>query len=219
MKCREFRDLLPEMAPRNSKAATMPPEAWEHTRNCLSCAALLKRHQALVDGFRQLAAQSSRLAAPPRVEAALLEQFRTEAEAPRKPVLIGARRPVSVFAPLPAGILSAGALAAALAAFLLWSHPPGSRAVPGPVASVSSAVADVDENTEPDSEFIPLPYFGNSGIVSEPEADADVVQVEMPRSALVALGVPMAEEGSAGSVQAELLLGAGGMPQAVRVLE
>jgi hypothetical protein len=222
MKCSEFRDLLPEMPPPDSEASPMTSEAQEHTRNCPSCAVLSKQHQALRGGLRQLAAERGGLAAPARVEAALLQQFRAEAELPRKPILIGSRRPVSVFAPLPAGILSAGALAAALAAFLLWSHPPGSRAVPEPVASVasvSSPVADADENAEPDNEFIPLPYFGNSGLIPEPEAEADVVEVEMPRSALVALGVPVAEEGSTGPVQAELLLGAGGMPQAVRILE
>jgi len=213
MICREFRDLVLDMP------ATIPSEVLEHTRTCSLCTDFLKRQQELRSGLKQLAAQNASLAAPPHVEATLLREFRYQAGISAKPVQSAARRQVSVFAPLPAGILSAGALAAALAAFLLWNHPPGSPLAPGSAVATVSNAADTDENTALDSGFIPLPYFGNSGLVSEPEADADVVRVQMPRSALVALGVPVAEEGTAGPVEAELLLGAGGMPQAVRVLE
>jgi hypothetical protein len=214
MRCREFRDLLPDL-----QAVTLPPEALKHTHACQSCAALQQQYQLLRGGLRQLAAESGAAAAPPRVQAALLEQFRAQRELPRRPMVMAPRRPAPVFAPLPAGILSVGALAAALAAFVLWSHPPGPRAVPGPAVSVSAAVTGADDIADPDNGFIPLPYFSNSGLVSEAEADADVVRVEMPRSALVALGVPVAEENASGPVEAELLLGAGGMPQAVRILE
>ena len=153
--------------------------------------------------------------APARVEAILLNQFRLHAETAREKVRAGEQRQVSVFAPLPVGILGAGALAAALAAFLLWNHPPGWRNIPG----ASAPAVEAEDAANPDSDFIPLPYFGNSGLFSGAAADADVVRVEIPRSTLVALGVAAPEESAPEAVEAELLLGAGGMPQAVRVLE
>jgi hypothetical protein len=210
MNCRQFRKLLPELDP-GRRAVTTPAGALEHVSDCLSCAALLERHQTLRAGLRQMAAQQAAVMAPAHLEAALLDQFLLQSAAPR-PVEV--RRPVSVFAPLPGGILAAGALAAALAAFLLWNHPPGFRGVSGPTVAATDL-----EDAGLDSDFIPLPYFGNSGLISGAAADADVVRVEMPRSTLVALGVAAPEDNAPEAVEAEVLLGAGGMPQAVRVLE
>jgi hypothetical protein len=214
MNCRQFHKLLPELEP-DRRTVAAPAGALEHVRDCLSCAALFERHQELRAGLRQMAAQQAASMAPARVEAILLNQFRLHAETAREKVRAGEQRQVSAFAPLPGGILGAGALAAALAAFLLWLHPPGWHAVPG-----SSAVAmDAEDTATLESDFIPLPYFGNSGLFSEAAADADVLRVEMPRSTLVALGVAAPEDNAPEAVEAELLLGAGGMPQAVRVLE
>jgi hypothetical protein len=214
MNCRQFQKLLPELEPDRWTVAA-PAAALDHMRDCPSCAVVFERHQVLQAGLRQMAVEQAGAMAPARVEAFLLKQFRFQAEMPREVLRDGARRQVSVFAPLPGGILAAGALAAALAAFLLWNHPPSWRAVPGS----STAAVEAEDTASPDSDFIPLPYFGNSGLFFGAATDADVVRVEIPRSALVALGVAAPEEDAAEAVEAELLLGAGGMPQAVRVLE
>jgi hypothetical protein len=216
MNCRQFRNLLAEFEEPGSEPARASAETREHVDRCASCASLLNRDQALRAGLRQLAARQGQWEAPARLETTLLREFHAQLGlSPQSPPAHTRRLPPT-FAPLPAGILSAGALAAALAAFLLWSHPPTSRVVAGPDVAAAS---DADDSTALESGFIPLPYFGDAGLLSGSAADDDVVRVEMPRSTLVALGVPLADDGGAEAVQAELLLGAGGMPQAVRILE
>jgi hypothetical protein len=46
-----------------------------------------------------------------------------------------------------------------------------------------------------------------------------LIRVEMPRSALIAMGVPLTDGDAAEPVEAELMLGAGGAPEAVRILQ
>jgi len=216
MTCRQFRNLLPELG--DSETNVAPPEVVAHLRSCPSCPALLERHRTLRAGLRRLAAQQTGVTAPPKLEALLLDEFRAKAESLRRASVLPRPRPASSFWPLPAGILSAGALAAALAAFLLWNHPPGTRGTLSPEATISAAAEDA---ASLDADFIPLPYsyYGNGSLLAETAAGADVVRVEMPRSTLIALGVPVPEGGDSEPVRAELLLGAGGMPQAVRLLE
>jgi hypothetical protein len=216
MNCRQFRSLLAESELPDLEQAMAPPAMAAHVRDCPACATLLKRHGDLRAGLRRMAVLQAECAAPGRVELTLLGELRAQAQLPQRTLAIARRVGAGALAPLPAGILSAGALAAALAALLLWSHPPGSRTLPAPTAA---AVSVVDDTAAVESDFTPLPYFSNSGLQSGPDADADVVRVEVPRSTLVAWGVPGAEDETADAVQAELLLGAGGVPQAVRLLE
>jgi hypothetical protein len=210
MTCRKFRSALSAL-----EALELPSDAQLHVRGCAPCARLLEQERALRSGLRSLSARRAECVAPDRVEVALLREFREQAEASRGAAFAKTRTSSLAFFPLPVGILSAGALTAAVAAFLVWSHLPTSRPFGNsPAVSVSEA----DDSTL-NGGFIPLPYFGSAGTLSAPAGDPDVVRVEVPRSTLVALGVPVADEGSAEAVQAELLLGPGGMPQAVRVLE
>ncbi len=216
MNCRQFRNLVAELELPDLEQAAAPPSAVAHVRGCAACAGLLKQHGDLRASLCRMAVLQAECAAPDRVEQALLAELRDQARLPQRTLPNARRSGAGAFGPLPAGILSAGALAAALAALLLWSHPPGSRTIPAPTAA---AVSGVDDAATVESDFTPLPYFRNSGIPAGPDADADVVRVEVPRSTLVAWGVPGAEDETADAVQAELLLGAGGVPQAVRVLE
>jgi hypothetical protein len=85
---------------------------------------------------------------------------------------------------------------------------PSLRSTPE-VASVESTAA-----TESDAGFIPLPYATET-IATD---DADLVHVRVARSTLIALGVPLTE-GTDEAVEAEVLLGVGGTPQAVRILQ
>ena len=214
MNCRQFRNLLPQLG--DSETELVSQEAMAHLRSCPSCPPLLERQRTLRAGLRRLAAEQAPVTAPPKVEALLLDKFRAMAESPRQATALPRPRPVSSLSPLPAGILFAGALAAALATFLLWNHPPASRNALSPETTISEAA---DNSAALDTDFIPLPYYGSGSLLPEAAADGDVVRVEMPRSTLVALGVAVPEGGDSEPVEAELLLGAGGMPQAVRVLE
>ncbi|HLI86317.1 MAG TPA: hypothetical protein VKV17_20570 [Bryobacteraceae bacterium] len=207
MNCDRFRKQLSEFG-----ALDVPGDALAHLGTCAGCAVAYQRQRKLETGLKQLAAAQAEWSAPAYVEAALLERFRSEsprpappAPAPQLPFLFRFRIPA---------LLAAGALAAALA-LLVIARAPQSAHIP---EKAVSQVAETEDDSAVDNGFIMLPYFANSGEVANTSED-DVVRVVMPRSALVSLGVPVTDDSTSGSVEAELLLGQGGVPQAVRVLE
>jgi hypothetical protein len=64
------------------------------------------------------------------------------------------------------------------------------------------------------TEFVPLSYGG----VQKPMESGEVIRVEMPRSALIAFGLPVNVDRADAPVKAELLLGEDGMARAIRFL-
>jgi len=62
------------------------------------------------------------------------------------------------------------------------------------------------------SDFIPLTYGG----VQNPMESGEVIRLQMPRSALIAFGLPVNVEQADAPVKAELLLGEDGMARAIR---
>jgi hypothetical protein len=103
----------------------------------------------------------------------------------------------------------AAAAAVLLAAALLWT---GVRAPQPPLVAANAPAAAAGVN-EDDAGFIPLPNAG-----STQDDDVDLVRVELPRSAVTALGIPANDFGDAPSVEAEVLVGPDGMARAVRFL-
>jgi hypothetical protein len=208
MNCDQVRKHLSELG-----SLETVQEALTHASGCASCAALVQRHRRLEAGLKQMATAQAGCSAPPQVEALLIRQFRSqtgqqEVSTPLPPVPFLTRFRLPALAAL-------GALAAALALLLISRTPHPSRVV---AQTTVSQAADFEDYSALDNGFVPLPYFGNSGDIANP-AEADVVRVEMPRSTLVTLGVPVNDDSNSGTVEAELLLGEGGVPQAVRVLE
>ena len=196
MTCREFWETMPELE----------AGAPAHARECTACAELLARQRALAAGLQQLSQERKAEEAPARIEGRLVEAFRRHNG-------VGAAPPARIhwgrwliWAP-------AAALAIAVALFLMASHQPSPQPQPGALAQM--AVLEQAEESGTAAAFIPLP----SATEANPDDYADVVEVEVPRSALAALGLPL-QAGEAGTdrVQAEVALGADGMPQAVRVL-
>lgn len=193
MTCHEFWGRLPELEAGG--------QVLEHARQCASCAELLERQRSLAIGLGRAANQRHEIEAPAYLEERLLHAFRANLAAPQP------APPVHhVWAGWPAQ-LSAAAAVVLLAAVLFWQRP-AQRAPSSPSPESAAAV-------EIDSDFTPLPYAGEAGSTE----DADVIRVEMPRSALIALGVPVADDETGEPVEAEVLLGMGGAPQAVRVLQ
>lgn len=213
MNCDQFRKRLME-----SGALGTPVEGLAHMEGCGGCATLFQRQRRLETGLKEMAAAQSGWSAPLRVEAALREEFR--AHSSLQPAgTVHARPPFLVRFRLPA-LAATGALAAALALLLIsrTPHPPFHVASHTVGGAAISQVAETEDDSALDNGFVPLPYFANSGEIPD-AAEGDVVRVEMPRSELVTLGVPVSDEGDSATVEAELLLGEGGVPQAVRVLE
>lgn len=167
-----------------------------HLAACPSCAARWEAERPVAAGLRLLAADMKDVSAPPRVEARLVRAYRERY-----------RRRVS-----PAGGTLrwwAAAAAVLLVATALWT---GVR--PPPVVGANFGVAAAAGNEEEDAAFIPLP---NAAALSQDE-DVNLVRVELPRSAVTALGIPASDDGGAGNVEAEVLVGPDGMARAVRFL-
>jgi hypothetical protein len=138
------------------------------------------------------------------MEAAVLRQFRAHAGRVQAPARVG----FAWWGTLRGRTVAAALATAALAAFLVFYRAPLSGVLP-------PSPSEVEDAAYLDSGFVALPYAGGAA----PNAEGAVVRVEVPSSTLVTLGVPLGDQVTGGTVQAELLLGPGGMPQAVRVIE
>ena len=184
----------------NDSAGPWPEADFDaHLAACPSCAARYAAGRPVVAGLRLLAAGMKHVSAPPRVEAHLVRAYR-ERYSRRMPPQGEARR------------WWAAAAAVLLAAGALWI---GARAPrPAQVAAAKAPVAAAAGVEEEDAAFIPLPNAAGS----PQDDDVDLVRVQLPRSAITALGIPASDDGDAESVEAEVLVGPDGMARAVRFL-
>lgn len=207
MTCQEFWSRMQESPALLREVDDTPAdrELYEHTRGCGQCADLMARQRALQAGLRRIAAEQVGLRTPARVEAALLRQLRAQAGRDHTPARVGP----TWLGTLTGRTLAAAAAMAVLAAVLITYRVAPSRVL------LPASPSEVEETASVDSGFVPLPYAGGAA----PNVEAAVVRVEVPRSTLVALGVPLADQATSGTVEAELLLGPGGLPQAIRVIE
>ena len=166
----------------------------------------------LTAGLKALAKDLRRVEAPARVEDRLLAAFRNRE---RRPVRQAAPRR-AWWVPL-AAWATAAAAGTAMAVFLTRDHPPAPVRQPVhsalQLAAADSAGADAISGD--DSGFIPLP---NAESISLNE-EVDVVQVEVPRAAILALGLPVSEDVATEKVKADIVLGADGLARAVRILD
>jgi hypothetical protein len=209
MNCQEFWNTMPELA-HQAEGGHL-----EHVGECAACAALLNRQRALASGLRTLAADWRPVEAPARVEGRLTAAFLGQAG---RTVLHPAIRwwvPVATWAMATAAVV-------ALAMFLVRD-----RQVVAPAHRTASSrfqlaavepPADFEmlgDASDTESDFIPLP---NAERI-EPNEELNVVRVEVPRSAMIALGYAVGEDRASEPVEAEVVLGADGLARAVRFLE
>jgi hypothetical protein len=155
-------------------------------------------------GFRALAASSRRLEAPARVETRLLREFRRQAGTE-------SRRHRRQWIPV---LTWAAALAAmvALAVFLVRPREPEAIR-PAPHRGVEVAMLEPQEDSD---GFIPLP---NSAGVAADGDEVNLVRMEVPRSAMIALGLDVSADRAEELVEADVMLGSNGIARAVRFLD
>ena len=195
MNCREFWSAIPEL----SEGADSG-----HLAECPACAARVRRHRELEDGFRAVAAGFRRVEAPPRVETRLRAAFRRQAGgeygAPKRrwiPAVTWAAAFAAMFA---------------LAVFLVRPRQPEAARPP---VQRSIELAMLQPQADSDG-FIPLP---NASAVAADEDEVNLVRVEMPRSAMIALGLNVSADRAEELVQADVMLGSNGLARAVRFLD
>jgi hypothetical protein len=182
-----------------------------HLAECPMCAARWKRQSALLTGLRALADDWRAVEAPLRVEGGLRAAFRVQA---------GGRRPVyrSGWAPV---VLWASAAAATFTLALALMHParlpvfsPGESASPHHGAVAPAETAAAEDSLDLENDFVPVP---NAARI-EPNEDVSLVRVEVPRSAMMAMGISVNSENASETVLADVVLGADGMARAVRLV-
>jgi hypothetical protein len=205
MNCQEFWDTMPELEGGPER------EALPHARECPACAALFDEQRVLAAGLRSVAAGGARVEAPARVEARLVAAFRGQGG-------LAASHSRRWWAPLAAWAATAAVVAAA--AVLLVVHE--RRPAPRPLTATELAAMDWSGGWQEDGdaeaasgEFIPLPNAARLA----PNEDVNLVRVEVPRSTMIALGYPVADDRAAELVQADVVLGSDGLARAVRFLD
>jgi anti-sigma factor RsiW len=203
MNCEEFWNQMPELPSVDGRVDA-------HVTKCSRCAALLERQQRLASGLRTMANDMRAVAAPPRLEVSLLNAFRREMM-PARP------RPARVRW-MPAFSWAAAA-AVVIGMGVLWMAPRHQPPV-APVTHHKSAASTVelaslaDDGAEDDG-FIPLPNAERVG----PNDDVHVVQMELPRSAMLVVGYDVSPERVSEPVEAEVILGPDGLARAVRFMD
>lgn len=176
-----------------------------HVRDCGRCAVRLDEERAVTSALGSFATRTAGAQAPPRVEWALVRALR-EPAAPDE--VKGA--PSRIF-----DLLLLAAAAVIVAAIVMVpprfeaSLAPDSVPAAGAVATTAAA-----PETEESGGFVALRYGEDLG-----ELDSlQVVSVELPHTALAALGLPP-DEGAGEMVRAEVIVGHDGVARAIRFVD
>jgi hypothetical protein len=201
MNCEQFEDQVVDLARGVAGDRDEGGEVLAHAERCVRCAARLEDERAVTSALRTFAARTAGAEAPPRIEAALRRALREPEEAGGPPKTSPAR----------AIELLLLAVAAAIVAAIVVVPPPIDRfRESAPAATTPAWPAGTEEN----ADFVALRY-------GEDLRDLDslqVVGVELPPTALAALGWP-AGDGGASWVTAEVIVGHDGVARAIRFVE
>ncbi|HKA01428.1 MAG TPA: hypothetical protein VKE70_33170 [Candidatus Solibacter sp.] len=209
MTCQEFWNSMPELGglgeagERNGSTA-----AQAHLNDCSSCANRMARQRELAAGLRAVAAGDRRIAAPSRVASRLRAAFRAQ-------VGIGAaagRVGRAVWTPAWVWAVACAAVLALALVTLNGGRPAAPRTSAQHLELASLGVNGSQSEYE---GFIPLP---NASHLADTE-EVNVVHVEVPRSAMIALGLDVAPERASELVAADVMLGPDGLARAVRFLD
>jgi hypothetical protein len=232
MDCAQFKEVIREID-RPGGDVELSEEALMHAESCDPCAALLTETESLDFALRRIAEEASRSAAPARVEASLLQEFRrTRASSARgrlerrmaafavaAALLLAAglalrHRPIQISEPartIETG-LQAGASPSQRSEISAQHILPSVKPVKAGNATVTSSPNRGE--TEVAQEFTPLPYADDPSMI---EGGA-VVRVIMSRSALASFGVPLTGVENRERIPADLVVSADGTPEAIRLV-
>jgi hypothetical protein len=173
--------------------------ALAHPDTCSRCAERLASEREVAAALRILATSSQSLEAPARVERVLLAAYRRGARA-QSAARSGALWPAW-------GIAAALAVLAVAAAL--------QPRAPAPVAIHDAAASQAVESA--DAGEVATQYFAlEQGTDLTALEGAPVVRMKLPRTVLMAFGLPMNPERAEEPVQADVVLGPDGFARAVR---
>jgi hypothetical protein len=200
MRCEEFQNLVEALGRGDLMAEDARREALSHAGACPACKKDLDESRALTAALRSLA-RSSEAAASPELEARLLAAFRSRERA--RPLFWRRHR---AWMSAVASVLVLGLALARVA-----PRPMTEDARP---AIAAGAREGSDEIEEIASDFFPL-----QGDLDLPDYEGrGLVRVLVPRTTLLAFGLPMNHERAFEPLQAEVLIGEDGAAKAIRFL-
>ena len=208
MNCQEFWNTMPELAPEAEGGHL------DHVGECSACAALLNRQRSLASGLRTLAADWRPVEAPARVESRLTAAYLGQGGLTVPHPATRWWVPVATWAAATAAVV-------ALAMFLAHdrqvvpAHRTTSNRVQLAAAEPPADFETLSDSSDANDDFIPMP---NAARI-EPNEDLNLVRVEVPRSAMIALGYAVSEDRASEPVKAEVVLGADGLARAVRFFD
>ena len=227
MDCARFESFVHDLERPGTSAAAECESALAHAESCSNCAALLAQVELLEQSLVKVAEGVGDREAPPRVETALLQEFRSVKSA-------AARKQIGVRL---AALAIAAALFLALGLSLRHRGLPLRRSAPGiaiqsvqqsselaanasrlagqnaAAQDVASDASDFDDSDNTAS-FTRLPFADDSAAVD----GGAIVRVELPRATLASFGLPVAETGDSQRVLADLVVSADGTPEAIRLV-
>jgi len=207
MICEAFDVIAAELVKGGGLEPGLREQGLHHARQCLRCATRLDDERTVTAALGALASRTAAAEAPARVEWALRRALRESTT----DVVGGSGRRAGLFHAVELALLASAAILAVVVVVPRGTVPrAGSDRPPGPAAApATTAAAKAYE-----SAFVSLSYGGDLR-----ELDSlQVVQVELPRTALAAFGWP-AGDPQAGPVTAEVIVGHDGVARAIRLLD
>ena len=198
MNCREFWETLPETSVEHA-----------HLAGCAPCRARMERQQELARGLRATAVSLRHLAAPSRTEARLLAAFREHSGAAQP-------RPRRGWIPAAAWGAAIAAMIAIGVTVVRERQPEARESAPSRAVELVSTDGNAQTGSALDAAvedgFLMLPGAAQLS----PAGDLNLVRVELPRSAMMQVGIEVSPERSAETVEAEVMVGSDGLARAVR---
>lgn len=245
MNCQDFELIVIHLARNQLIDAARREQSLAHAEVCHRCAERLAGEQMLTAGARAVIAEISGEEAPAHVESALLLTFRAQAGQRDTPAIkLFPARKRSLRWKIGTAWAAAALAIILLGAMWFRSNPklsPGQPAISrqpkeAPALNGEVDVAGQKPQINAASAWQPKKRVGIRRAPTTEDEDANrfyplveedelvplesgqIVRVEVPLSALVALGMPVTVESINQSVQADLLLGQDGLARAIRFL-
>lgn len=243
MFCRDFEKIAGDLSAGRLMEAAKRERALRHASECSACALRLNAERTLEAGLRALAEDAEKGEAPPHLKLALRAAFDRQVKAAPVPVPSRARLRNSALRWAAAAALVLLAVAVAL---LSRSAPPnlkkedmsgggnpapreqaprgasgsdnqGLKIEPRVAKKISTKrraanVAVVARDNETVTDYIPLTYLADATAMES----GMVLRVELPPSALIAMGLPAPADQTDSRVKADVVVSDDGVARAIR---
>jgi hypothetical protein len=237
--CQQFAEVLHELDRPGTPGAALREGALAHAEMCSRCGALVTEAESLDFALGHIAQESAELQAPPKIEAAVLREFRREKSVAssrslrwqlaalgiaaaalislalsfHRPQIVTPVKTPSAIASVSAPPSSTPTLPAAPAATLAANSNVVPKTAHAPALAEKTSASD-SELSEYATAYVPLPYADDpSGLEG-----GTVVRVVLPRAALVSYGLPVEGMGVSDQVTADMVVSEDGTPQAIRLV-